>query len=163
MKRSFGSMGSLMKDDRGVWAFHWSTAEDYGYSGERKQKIMGKLKDFTHQHRGLTSWVSLSQAVKCLWTYFISQSLETSLPAVFSPWVSGELIAEEALIERTWRHGAGRSGSHSGSWLEHRGPWFREPRQDGQRTSEDVWGNIVLRKTLLVRRHSWEWKIPVVA
>lgn len=41
MERFFASMDTVMRGSRGLWVLQGGTAEDYGYSSEVQQRIMG--------------------------------------------------------------------------------------------------------------------------
>lgn len=84
------------------------------------------------------------------------QGLGTSLPAIFSPWVSSERIAEEALMGQLKRllgeHvDVGKVSESCRNMLEQWGP-VQRPGQGGQRTVETPEETAGLRKAQLVGR-----------
>lgn len=133
MERSFGFMDSLMRDHQGVGVFHWGTAKDYEYSGERNQRVMGNWKGLSFLNESLTS---CEMFVDLLYP----QGLGNSLPAIFSPWVSSESIAEEAFMGQLERlleeHvDVGKVSESCRKMLVQR------PRTGWAENSGDAWGN----------------------
>lgn len=84
------------------------------------------------------------------------QGLGTSLPAIFSPWVSSEHIAEEAVIGQLEKLlgeyvDMGKVSESHRNMLEQKSP-VQSPGQGKQRTVEIPEETAVLRKAQLVGR-----------